>query len=370
MVVRVLLICGAACFGLAGQAAAEIALRVRVAQDVHAVRLAGPELRVDNQLVDSGEIRVIATEGQVHWARQSSRNPVEVRAAGGIALDGRTLTGALALIPLPGDRMDVVNVVPLERYVQGAVSGEVYASWPTEVLRAQAVVARTYALYERARNADQPQDLEASVISQRYAIGQVPTSIRRATRETRGQYLAFGGEPILAAFHASAGGQTASSLEVWGDALPYLKSVRSPDDSSPEHFWSYEIDLSDFLDALREAGWAVGGDRLPQISRLSASGRVEALQIAGAELSGRELRQVLGGRGLRSALFELRVDGETVRFLGSGAGHGVGLSQWGARELAARGRTYRQILAHYYPGTELRRLELRADLTSGWSEGE
>jgi stage II sporulation protein D len=247
-----------------------------------------------------------------------------------------------------------VHAVPLEQYVERSVAAEAYGSWPPEVLKAQAVVARTYALHERQRNRGQRHDLDSSVLTQRYARAPVPAGVRAATRATRGQYLSFEGSPILAAFHASAGGRTASAAEVWGQDLPYLRSVDSPDDAAPDYFWSYEIDARDLRAALREAGYATEGGGEVRVLRRTPSGRVQQLEIGGARLSGRDLRQVLGGRAIRSARFELRAEYGVVRFLGSGAGHGVGMCQWGARQLALQGRTYAQILAHYYPGARLR----------------
>jgi stage II sporulation protein D len=216
-------------------------------------------------------------------------------------------------------------------------------------------VARTYALYERQRNSGERADVAASVLSQRFARGPVARRIRDAARATRGQYLAYAGAPILAAFHSSAGGRTASALEVWGEDLPYLRPVDSPDDAAPDFFWTYRIPLADLRSALREAGYAPGKKDRVRVTERSPSGRAARVEVLGAKLSGRDLREVLGGRALRSTLFDARVEEGSARFFGSGAGHGVGLCQWGARELALRGRTYGEILAHYYPGTDLAR---------------
>jgi stage II sporulation protein D len=262
------------------------------------------------------------------------------------------------------DRDGAVARIALEPYVERAVAGEVWASWPPEALKAQAVVARTYALYERQRNAAQRYDVESSVLSQRFARGPVASGIRTAARATRGEYLSWSDAPILAAFHSSAGGRTASASEVWGEDLPYLRSVESPDDAAPDFFWTYQIGLEDLRAALREAGLDPRGRRVRVLER-SASGRAAQLEVLGARLSGRDLREVLGGRALRSALFDVRIEDGSARFLGSGAGHGVGLCQWGARELALRGQSYAEILTHYYPGTGLRRLGSRAGRAAG-----
>ncbi len=247
--------------------------------------------------------------------------------------------------------------VPLEAYVARSVAGEVYAAWPLEALKAQAVVARTYALHQSARNAAEAHDVDSSVLSQRYEAGAISPRLSEAARATRREFLAYGDTPILAAFHASAGGHTASSEEVWGLDLPYLRSVQSPDDSAPHYFWSYEIELPQLHAALRESGYRSSGGQEVRVLSHSPSGRVQLIQIGSVRLSGRELRQVLGGAAIRSALFDVRVeDGDgvrTLRFLGSGAGHGVGMCQWGAHEMALQGNTYPEILAHYYPGTRL-----------------
>jgi len=252
--------------------------------------------------------------------------------------------------------------VALEPYVERAVAGEVWATWPVEALKAQAVVARSYALHQRRQNAAQPYDVESSVVSQRFARGPVARRIREAVRATRGQYLSYSDAPILAAFHSSAGGRTASALEVWGEDLPYLRPVESPDDAAPDFFWSYQIPIEDLRAALREAGFAPRGRPRVRVVERSPSGRAARLEVLGAPLSGRALREVLGGRALRSSLFDVSIEDGSVRFLGSGAGHGVGLCQWGARELALRGQGYREVLAHYYPGTGLTQLGASGDL--------
>jgi stage II sporulation protein D len=315
----------------------------------------------------SGEtLRASVRGGQLRFGSRSYRIPVTVSARGSLRLDGRALPGRLRLIPRGGG-IDVVNLAPLEAYVASSVASETPASWPAEALKAQAVVARSYALHERARRANERFDLEGTVISQRYAVGAVTESARAAARATAGQVLVFEGVPILAAFHSSSGGATASSAEVWGEDVTYLRSVTSPDDAAPDYFWSYEIALTDLSAALREAGYAPGRVKDVHVSELSRSGRVLSVRMGELELSGRDLREVLGGRALRSAKFDARLEGDRVRFLGSGSGHGVGLCQWGASELARQGRGFRQILAHYYPGTNLRRVGASGPVAGDWS---
>jgi stage II sporulation protein D len=350
-----------------GSARADELVRVRVVAGSRGVTLSGTALRVDGHPVTVDELRVTAASGRIRIGGKARGVSVVVDARGPIRIDGRAFPGSLRLAARDEGALDVVNLVSLEPYVASAIASETPADWPLEALKAQAVVARTYALHERERRNGEPFDLEASVISQRYGVGSVPEGASAAARATEGEYLAYGGAPILAAFHSSSGGTTASAEEVWGEAVPYLRSVSSPDDAAPDYFWSYEISLSDLGSALREAGYSPGSLAEVRVTDRSDSGRVERIQLGSVLLSGRDLRELLGGRALRSALFDARVEDGSVRFLGSGSGHGVGLCQWGASELARRGSSYRGILAHYYPGSDLRRVQASSAGRNDWS---
>ncbi len=339
--------------GLGARADGEV--RVRLAAEAGGVTISGPSLRVEGEAVPSGSVVVRRVSGGAVEAGPVVRvGPVRFVAAGAVRVGEAAYPGAIVVSPSSGGGLDVINEVPLEIYVERVVSGEVYPDWPAEALKAQAVIARTYALYERDRHRADAFDLEGSVLSQRYAPGTVTGPISEAVRATSGEFLSYRGTPILAAFHSAAGGQTAAAEEVWGEPLPYLRAVDSPDEECPDYFWSYEIERAELLEALRAAGFVPARGEGIRVVERTSSGRVAALEIAGVELSGRSLRQVLGGRAIRSTLFEVRTEGSRVRFLGSGAGHGVGLSQWGARQMARDGRSYREILAHYFPGTSLR----------------
>ena len=355
-------------FVWSGSVQAEVEVRVRVEAGATKVRVVGSSLRVDGRPVAGGKLLAVPAPGPAvragEWVRPGS---LPVAAEGPVTVQGRPLTGKVAILPTPKGELDVVTTVPLEAYVERAVAGEIYASWPMEALKAQAVAARTYALHMCEQSRGAPFDVEGSVLSQRYATGPVHERVRDAVRSTRGEFLAFEGEPILAAFHTTAGGQTAASEEVWGESLPYLKRVDSPDEESPEYFWSYQIEMEELRRALAEAGVPTDSDGGVRVLERTPSGRVARVEVAGAELSGRELRQLLGLGAFRSTLFEVRVHGDQVRFLGSGAGHGVGLSQWGAREMARQGRTYREILTHYFRGTRVRSLQ---DVAAAPARGE
>jgi stage II sporulation protein D len=177
-------------------------------------------------------------------------------------------------------------------------------------------------------------------------------------RGTRGELLVYRGEPILAAFHSASGGQTASAEEVWGRALPYLVSRPVPDEEdSPDTYWRASVSRTTLGRALEPLGLRLGAVRQVRVEGRSASGRALRVRLQGTEgsesLEARALRSALGRSVIRSTLFEVRNAEDGFIFVGSGHGHGVGMSQWGAQAMATRGASYREILEWFYPGTQL-----------------
>lgn len=268
--------------------------------------------------------------------------------------------------------------LPLKEYVKGVVAAEMPAAFHPEALKAQAVAARTYAV-RRMRSlggAGCPAHPEADVCTdpaqgQAYATPEELRQrwgplgylyywprIQEAVEATRGLILTYAGQPIDAVYHSTSGGRTEDAVAVWGRWVPYLVSVPSPyEERSPRLEQTVELSLDELaarlgLDPARVRAAARAG-RLVEGVEASLSGRVLRLRVAGAEMTGAEVRQKLG---LNSTLFRWEVRGDKVTFRVRGFGHGVGLSQYGANGLARRGADFRAILQHYYPGAELRRL--------------
>jgi len=339
-----------------GQARCDTPVRVLVERSGGPVELGVGRTRhviapaPDGIRVDGGKVRA-------RWQAESGAGtPLEA--------GGRRLEGRLDSFLDAGDVV-VVNEVPLERYVAGAIAGEMPVAWSVEALRAQAVVSRTYALHQRDASRDRAWDVESGTRSQVFVGADVPEAARRAADETRCEVLTYGGAPILAAFHSASGGRTASAGEVWGQDLTYLVSMEVPgEDDSPDTYWRAAISRPTLGRALEAAGHPIGEVTEASIEDRTPSGRVRWIRFHGdrgeVRLTGRQLRQALGESTLRSTLFELRPHGEGFVFVGSGRGHGVGMSQWGARSLAERGATYREILERFYPGTQLRPWNERA----------
>lgn len=312
--------------------------------------LDGSPLRVRVSLTNSG----VEVEGR--------RLPaVRLRPASGpgLKLNGREYPGILDVLK-NGDRLSVVNELPLEEYLVGVLKGEVSEAWPVEMLRAQAVVARTYAAYHRQLNAGKPFHLLASTAHQQY-VGRVPSSSRvwLAVKETEGEVLHWEGQLFPAFFHTESGGYTEDPRRVFvATNMPALKPVRDEfSGGSPHTYWNLDLPLRELAELLKKGGVSVGSLVRLEVLERGPSLRVIRLAVHGtrgsAVLRGVDFRKIIGNDTLKSTLFAVAVDRKSAHFAGRGYGHGVGFSQWGAKAMAEKGYRYRQILEFYYPGSTL-----------------
>jgi stage II sporulation protein D len=253
----------------------------------------------------------------------------------------------------------IVNEVKIEDYVAGTLGQEIYSDWDPEALKAQAVVTRSYAMHQRARNRAEPYHVGSGTGSQVYGGADAETpEVLAAVAATQGEYLAFDREPALAVFHSASGGRTASAKEVWGEALPYLVSIEvAGEEDSPDTYWRATVSRTKLGRALATLGIQAGTPRDARVVERSSSGRALRVEFRSARAShtveARALRVAIGESVIRSTLFEIRPGQDGFVFVGSGHGHGVGMSQWGAQAMALRGTGYRQILETFYPGTTL-----------------
>jgi stage II sporulation protein D len=258
----------------------------------------------------------------------------------------------------------VINRVDIEEYVKGVVPAEVSSTWHPEMLKAQAVAARTYALYQQMLSATREYDVAATVQDQVYRGKQgIDVGILRAVEDTRGLVVAYQDAPIYAAFSSTAAGLTEDAMNVWSKEYPYLKGVECPFDlTSPYYQWKSSFKIDTLEQNLRQQGFSVG--TIATITPLSFSrgGRVAKLRVlhSGGELvlRGEELRKAVGYTIIPSTQFAIESIGRDVVLSGFGAGHAVGMCQWGAKELAELGYSFDTILRYYYPGTELQNMAL------------
>lgn len=268
------------------------------------------------------------------------------------------LAGALQLVRR-GNGMLVINEVDLEEYVKGVVPSEMSAGWHPEALKAQAVAARTYALYQRMMNSSRDYDVVAGIQDQVYRgrYG-VDDRVQQAVEATRGVVLTYQNAPVLAAFSSTAAGPTEDAMNVWSKDLPYLKGVDCPfDTNAPYYRWRAEFTLQNLENTLRRQGFAVGTIASVTPFSFTRAGRVGRLRILHSDgeliLRGTDFRRVVGYTAIRSTQFEVQSVGSTVVLAGRGSGHAVGLCQWGSKELAELGYPFSVILQYYFPGTEL-----------------
>ncbi len=255
--------------------------------------------------------------------------------------------------------------VPLEDYVTAALAGESATFAHDESLKAMAVAVRTYAIRFRPRHAGEGFDFCDSTHCQTLNFQRTGPQVRAAVTATRGELLWYQGSPAAAFYHQNCGGMLASAQESWPDLHePYLKQQADPYCVRGAPLpWKAQISRKELENALRYQGLAVPArwDTLEIVSR-TGSGR--ALRLAfrqgGADaqlISASSLRfaigRALGWNQVRSDLYETKTEGDIVIFTGRGGGHGIGLCQAGAEEMAREGQSYRQILAFYYPGTSI-----------------
>lgn len=261
---------------------------------------------------------------------------------------------------------DNISEQEMDDYLIGVVLAEMPASFEPEALKAQSVVARTYArkaYITGGKHGDGSVCRESSCCQgycpEKLYLSQGGTKedvekIRSAVLATSGQILTYDGEPIEATYFSCSGGSTEDALAVWGKDYPYLQAVSSPGEENAAHYQDTEF----FSGAqLEEAlGITLPGNPQSWIHSISYTrgGGVDSVSVGGTFFTGLELRQRLG---LRSTAFSVKAEGEGLSITTRGYGHRVGMSQYGADAMAVSGKNYEEILQYYYPGTELMQLE-------------
>lgn len=256
---------------------------------------------------------------------------------------------------------DGVKSMDLEEYVLGVILGEMPVDFEPAALMAQAVVARTYACKSMNRSKHTIADVcTDSSCCQAYfppalfiESGGSDTMVHKVTQavqETKGQVLIYDGELIEATYFSCSGGRTEAAYAVWGGEVPYLQAVDSPGEETAKYYTdTVRFSIKEFTEKLSISGFLETNSWVSDITYTSGGG-VEFITVNGRIFSGTEIRKQLN---LRSTAFVISVVGETVTITTKGFGHRVGMSQYGAEAMALQGKSYQEILQHYYPGTEL-----------------
>lgn len=294
-------------------------------------------------------------------ASSLGRTPVRVRASGGgfVRVNGKQYRGWIEIRKRRNRTLRVINELDIEEYLMGVVAAEIPHRWEYEALKSQAVASRTYALYIKENTGRKSYHLVATVNNQLYGggLGERERTVR-AVRETRGLVIAYDGGIIPAFYHSSCGGHTENASELWGIDVPYLKGVDCDcQEISKYGLWEKRFSIARISRALNRKGYGITNMRSLKIESITPAGRVRDVAIthSGGVLSlpAETLRAAIGYSRIPSVFFEPAVRGKEVVLSGRGFGHGVGLCQWGAREMAQKGKDFRSILSRYYPGTKV-----------------
>ena len=340
-------------------------IRVAIVKSASEVTVAGEGLLVTNEVGDALVLSLPATvkPGKDCLLVDGRRfRRLTFSASSAVFVNNKPYRG-LAELTVTDKGILVVNQLPLEEYLVGLINCEISSAWPIEAVKAQAIIARTYALNRKMARTGSPYHLESSVVDQVYEGCLIEDSrASRAVLETKGEVLTFGGSIIQAFYHSSCGGRTEASENVWGTSLPYLQGVEcqycltSPTGTT----WEYKLSLSEIEDRLRAAGYKVSGLYDIKPGAVNSRGRLKQVVLlaakGGTAITGEQFRKAVGYGLIKSTRFTLKNSKNEISFSGSGNGHGVGLCQWGAKQRALDGFGCGEILAYYYPGTELQKL--------------
>ena len=373
----------------------------------HFVSVKNGELQVDN----------IALGGyRLTFFSQEAKLPVEI--------NRKTYRGTItANLNSNRKTLDIINSLPLEEYLYGVVAKEIIPLWPDEAIKAQAVASRSFALNKINCSGKLGYDVRANEMGQIYGgILAEHVNVNKMINETNGVVALYGGMPIEAFFHSCSGGYTENSENVWGKAIPYLRAVQDYDQDAPQFSWEKIYTREQLQKELEQAGYKLGeiesiklSYRKPapmKVSDRGISGRVNEITFRGSKgyvtLAGTKLRSILH---LNSTLFDIYVGikrpdyveapilnqrgieigkkripiktnntvrdnytgsmgqvrlltsvaAERIFVVGNGWGHGLGMSQWGARGMALAAPKnakdyYRNILQHYYIGIQIKKI--------------
>jgi len=334
---------------------------------------AAERLSADGLFVLNGEGRIIPLAGVTEPAVEAAGGVSLLKTASGLDLVSLTAAGETRRyrgsmeFRLENGKISAINELDIEDYLRGVVPSEMYPFWPQEALKAQAVASRNYALQRMEETGGSAFNLSNNQLNQVYKGYDAETAAtNRAVDETRGMVMLSKGSLISAFFHSSSGGYTENSEDVWTYPLPYIKWKADPYDKNGDHYdWQVKYTAQQLMDKLKSAGYDFKKIRdVKEVARTDSGARVKKITVVGDGPPGGRVDifnadRVRTALGLKSARFSMKkVFGRDsclteVTFTGSGLGHGLGMSQYGACGMAKQGYNYQDILKYYYSGIVL-----------------
>jgi len=349
-----------------------VALVVRGAGGAAAVASGGPYLLADcatGKVLASGSRLPLSSisaggSGLRIGGREFASSSLRLRPRGSkpLALNGSSYAGDL-LFFRDAAGVTVVNELDVERYVDGLLAAEMPLYFDDDALKAQAVAARTYVLYEAKTSTSPYYDVVSTQQSQVYkGLSAATRKARRLVSKTRGIILTVKGKTFPTYFHSTCGGHTNDVSDVWPSvSIGPLRGVPCGyDQHSRVYRWQVTVPAAELARALEERQLFSGPVEDVTVTRRADSAYATRVQVRGPrgkrELNAYDFRMALASKGLKSACFWVSRSASGFVFQGRGWGHGVGLCQYGADGMGRQGYNYRQILAHYYPGAQFVRI--------------
>ncbi|NET78486.1 SpoIID/LytB domain-containing protein [Okeania hirsuta] len=288
---------------------------------------------------------------------------IEPKGEGYVWIGDQWYRGRTHIIPSKSG-VTAINYIDIEQYLYSVIGAEMNGNWPQEVLKAQAVAARSYALNKRQENSNNFYDLGNDQLWQVYqGIKTESQGTYAAVDATKGQVLTYNGQIILALFHSSSGGHTENVEDVWSNPLPYLRAVPDFDQDAPVYEWTESFTQAELKQRISGVGNIIS--MTPQTTTPHNSViTIKVLGDAGVKtLQGTDITAALGLKSTRFTVTPNKDEGQQIpssfQITGKGFGHAVGMSQWGAYNLARNGYNYQQILLYYYQGANLARIDIR-----------
>jgi len=339
-------------------------IRVLLSEGTSGVILEGETIRawgVDGSLAAeaAGRVTLAAVGERIRW--NGSRllgDTLDAAGAPDLRVGSRKVAGRVRLLARKGELL-AVAVEPFEAYVAAVVSREAGPRFHPEALSALAVAARTYAAGAAAKPRDPAYDVVASVEDQVFdGMEGVAAVFRDAADRTRGMVVRYRGELALTVYHSTCGGRTEDAGSAWGKDVPYLRAQLCGDCAdSPVYRWEYRMSEAEGARVAKALGVPPGKDLRIAVASRTPTGRASRVRIVSGgvsrELQAAEFRKAAGYAKVRSLKMEIVPIAGEWRFTGEGWGHGVGMCQYGADGMGRRGAGFREILARYYPGTEI-----------------
>lgn len=338
-------------------------IRVAIVKNLSTITVEGDGLIATTQggapIVLKSPVYIKATYDGISFQGTTCRS-LNIAAASHLLVNGKSYRGRIEVLSLDKSVL-VVNELYIEDYLVGLINAEISSAWPIEAVKAQAVIARTYALNRKEARKNSLYHLESSVIDQVYdgSENEDPRALR-AVSETLGQVLTYYGKIIQAFYHSNCGGKTESAENVWGARLPYMTGVDCQYClTNPSTIWELKLSIKDIEEKARIAGYKFGTLTDIRTGLRNSRGRLTSVVLVFSKgmvtLTGDQFRKVVGYGVIKSTNFMVKISSGNAHFSGYGNGHGVGLCQWGAKQRAVDGFNYTEILSYYYPGTELKK---------------